>query len=103
MDKTKIDSLLKVNLLEKLGLGDISEEEKISIIQDATTVVMKGTWIKVFERLSEEKQNELSEMLENDDPAEAEKVIEFIRKEVPDFKDVFKEEVAKYKDIILSK
>ena len=103
MDKTKIDALLKVNLLEELGLNDIAPEEKMSIIQDAVAVVTRGAWIKAFGKLSKEKQNELGVMLESDTPEDAVKVMEFIKNEVLDFEDILKGEIARYKDILLSK
>ena len=102
MDKTKIEELLKVDVLKELGLDDLDADSKQSLIDDAGYVMIRGAWIRLFEALSDAKQEELSKLLE-DDPENTEAIIAFLKKELPNYDDLIKEEIASYKSILLAK
>jgi hypothetical protein len=102
MDKEKIEELLKLNLFKELGLEDVEPEVKQTILDDAGYVITRGIWIKITESLSDEKQNELAELLKND-PENADAITNFIKKEIPNYEDLAKEEVANYKSLLLAR
>ena len=102
MDKKKIDELIKIDLFKELGLENIASEEKQSLIDDTMYVMIRGAWIKLFEALSPEKQVEFSNLLEGD-PENTEDIIGFLKKEIPNYDDIIKEEVANYTSILLAK
>ncbi len=101
MNKDEIEKILGMDLFKELNLEDIEPEIKQSILDDAGYVVTRGIWIKMMEGLSEEKQIELSKMLEND-PENVEAFTNFIKKEIPNYEDLAKEEVANYKSLLLA-
>jgi hypothetical protein len=101
MDTKKIEELLKVDIIKELGLEGLDTESKQSIIDDAGYVMIRGAWIRLFEALSDAKQKELSDLLE-EDPENIEAIIGFLKKEVPHYEDLIKEEVASYKSILLA-
>ncbi|MEK7105039.1 MAG: DUF5663 domain-containing protein [Patescibacteria group bacterium] len=102
MNKEQIEKILGMNLFKELNLEDVEPEIKQTILDDATYVISRGIWIKIIENLSEEKQNQLAEMLQKE-PNNAEIVTEFIKKELPNYEDLIKEEVANYKSTLLAK
>lgn len=79
MNKEQIEKILGMNLFKELNLEDVEPEIKQTILDDATYVISRGIWIKIIENLSEEKQNQLAEMLQKE-PNNAEIVTEFIKK-----------------------
>ena len=102
MDKKEIEKILGMDLFKELNLEDVEPEVKQTILDDAGYVVTRGIWIKITESLSDEKQNELSEILKND-PENGEAIANFIKKEIPNYEDLAKEVVANYKSILLAK
>lgn len=102
MTKEQIEKILKLNLFEELGLEDVEPEVKQAVLDDANYIITRGIWIRMTESLSEEKQNELAEILEKD-PENAERITAFIKKEVPNYEDLAKEEVANYKSVLLAR
>ncbi|HAS81006.1 MAG: hypothetical protein UR25_C0003G0171 [Candidatus Nomurabacteria bacterium GW2011_GWE1_32_28] len=102
MDKKEIEKLLSTDLFKELNLEDIEPEIKQTILDDAGYVITRGIWIKIIESLSEEKQNELANILKNDSE-NAEAIANFIKKEIPNYEDLAKEEVANYKSMLLAK
>lgn len=102
MDKTKVEELLNVDLLKELGLDTLDEDTKQGLIDDAGYVVIRGAWIKLFDALSDAKQEELSSLLDGD-PENTEAIIGFLKKEIPNYEDIIKESIANYKSILLAK
>ncbi len=102
MDKKEIDNILSKNLFEELGLLDIEPEVKEEILNDAGYVITRGLWIRIMESLNDEKQIELNNILEKD-PDNADAIVQFIKKEVPNYEDLAKEEVVNYKSLLMAK
>ena len=102
MDKDEIKKILALDLFKELGLANIEPEVKQTILDDASYIVTRGTWIRVMDSLTDEKQIEISKMLA-DEPENTDRIAEFIKKEVPNYEDLVKEEVATYKSLLLAK
>ena len=102
MDKAKIEELLKVDLLKELKLEGLDELAKQGVVDDAVYIIVRGAWIKIFEALSSEKQAEFSKILDGS-PEDADAILGFLKKEVPNYEDIIKEQIAEYKSVLLAK
>lgn len=104
MDKQKIEEMLKVDLLEALGFKpeDLENNEVAELLAKAEFVVGRGIWIKIFESLVENKQEELSSLLETS-PEDQEAITAFLQRELPNYENIIKKEVARYKELLISK
>lgn len=94
-----LDRILKIDLLKELHLENLPSEEKMSLIDDISQVVVKGTWLKILERLSDDDKKKLEDIISG-----ALKPNEFItelKKLVPDVEEIIKKEVAIYKETLL--
>jgi hypothetical protein len=88
------------DLLNDLGLGNLSEDKREELIAKMTEVVLKRIFIETVEKLNEKDQEEYAKMIENKvTPEEMEK---FLLEKIPDYDamvkkivDDFKEEVRK--------
>lgn len=101
MDKKKIEELLKVDLFEELGLNMLSLEERVGLAEDMGRVVVQGIWLKIVENLSPEKQEELDSLLATS-LEKPENIMAFLKKEIPKFDELVKEEIANYKSLLAS-
>ncbi|MGC9046544.1 MAG: DUF5663 domain-containing protein [Minisyncoccia bacterium] len=102
LNKQEIENLLKIDLFQELGLNSLDDDTKQALLDDMMFVIVRGSWIKLMERLNEEQQNILSDMLEKT-PEDIDAIIEFLQKNIPEYEDVIKEEIANYKSLLLAK
>lgn len=104
MEKQKVEELLKMDLAEALGFTeeDLKDKEVQEVIAQAEFVIIRGVWLKVFELLSEDKQEALASLLEKN-PEDQKLIIDFLQKELPDYENIIKTEVANYKERLISK
>ena len=93
------------NLMQELGLAELPEDKKISLLSAMTESVLKRITVEVLSRLSDEDQSKLLS-LENTapDPQEIEK---FLKAKIPDYDQIqnkvlqeFKEEMKSTMDIL---
>lgn len=100
MDKKKIEEILKTDLFEELGLNMLSLEERVGLAEDMGRVVVQGIWLRIVENLSPEKQGELDSLLATS-LERPESVMAFLKKEIPKFDELVKEEIASYKKLLV--
>ncbi|MBI5732551.1 hypothetical protein HY967_01145 [Candidatus Jorgensenbacteria bacterium] len=100
LDKTKIQELLKIDLLKELNLDGLPLGEKLGLMDDMARLVIEGVWIKILENLTATQRDELETLFQSG--AAQETIIAFIQKAVPNYQDLAMEEVASYKDVLLS-
>jgi hypothetical protein len=86
------------NILAKLGLDDLPEEEIEEMLAEIGDVVMQGALTKAWNALDLAKQDELTTLLEastaepeNDEKSNA--VLAFLQTNVPDLDKYFKDEM----------
>ncbi len=91
-----LDELLSENIIELLGLEALSEQEKKSLIDKMTDLVMKRVLLQIMDRMKAEDSIELTQMERN--PQE---ILAFVAEKVPDVDDLLKQEIVKVKEEML--
>lgn len=84
MDKT-IDEDLKEEIIEDLGLKDLTSIEQDSIISDLEEKIIEQVNSIVLDRLNDEEKEELETLIED------EEVSDFLKKTIPDLEEVKKQ------------
>lgn len=88
------------DMLEVLGLQDLSEEEQQNLLIDMQTLIFKGSVVRMLERMSEEAKNAFNEYLSSN-PSE-EEMMEYLEKNVPEARDAILDTIADLKNDILA-
>lgn len=88
------------DMLEVLGLSDLSEEEQQSLLIDMQQLIFKGSVVRMLEMMSEETKDAFNEYLSGN-PSEDE-VMEYLEKEVPEAKEAILDTIAELKSDILA-
>lgn len=101
LDKEKVEEILKVDLFKELGIEDMPADQKIALAEQMFDVLLKSIMVGVLENLTPEKRDELSNLFDSagENP---QAVTDFLEREVPDYEDIAKEEIAKYKKFLVS-
>jgi hypothetical protein len=100
VQQKEIEEILKKDLFKELGLDDLSLEEKMGLAEDMGRIIIQGLWLRILENMSLEKQEELAQIVEKGESEE--EIMNFLKKEVPNLEDLVKEEIAKYKSLLIS-
>jgi len=94
-------SLVEDNLITALGLDELSEEKKIELIMKWGDIVQKDILMRTLKELPEKDKKALDKLLaekgENWDEITA-----FIESRLPNFDDIVKEEIQKFREEILA-
>jgi len=93
------EMLISMNILEELGLNYLPEEERNRLLNKMVEVVNKRITLRVIDELSDENYEIFSKLIERN-PQEA---IDFLVNKVDNFQDLIMDEIAKFKDEILTK
>lgn len=83
------------NLIKILGIENLPDDQKIRIVEAATSLVEQNLMLRLYDALSEDKREELNAKLSANDP---QALNEFIQQAVPNFSDWVVEETNKVKD-----
>lgn len=93
------------NLMQELGLAELPEDKKISLLSAMTESVLKRITVEVLSRLSDEDQSKLLS-LENTAP-DLQEIEKFLKAKIPDYDQIqnkvlqeFKEEMKSTMDIL---
>lgn len=78
------------DIIEALGLNNLSPEEKDNLISQMSDIVSNKIILKVINKISGEEANELNNYLEEGD---MNKVDNFLNEKVPDFSDIIQSEL----------
>lgn len=84
MDQT-IDEELKAEIIDDLGLKDLTTIEQDSIISDLEEKIIEQVNSIVLDRLNDEEKEELETLLGDED------VADFLRRTIPDLEEVKKQ------------
>jgi len=87
--------IFKETLIKKLGLENLSEEEKLKVLEETSDIVFDRVLIRLMNELSEEEANEFNNLLENEKEDEVAKVL---YAKFPNINDIFDEEIEKVKE-----
>jgi hypothetical protein len=91
-----LKNLAKIDLIEELGLENLSKEQQEKILLDMGEIIQQRVMLRIIEELGNENKDEFVKLLEEkkDQPEEIEN---FIRAKVPEADDIMMEEIGAYK------
>ncbi|MAG44707.1 hypothetical protein CL633_02355 [bacterium] len=89
------DDILKQNIIKELGLEKLPDERKIALLDKMSELIQKRLILRVLEILQEDDKKELEKIMEQ--KSAPDKVGQFLQKKVPNFEEVIKEEIIKFK------
>lgn len=87
--------LFKETLIQKLKLENLSNGEKLEIIDKAADVVLDKVLLRIMNELTDEEAKEMNELFES---GEEEKIAQVLYKKFPNINDIFDEEIEKTKE-----
>src|SRR3954469_76598 len=93
-DNTK---LLADDLLNRMGLADLPEEEKQETLENILVTLDTRVANRVAEELSEEQINQFSQMADVEDPGE-QAIADWLKNNVPNYEQVLNEEAEKMRN-----
>ena len=95
-----INDLLQIDLIKHLGLDNLPAEKKEEVILKMGGVIQQNILLRILRELDDKDKDEFDKILgENND----EKTLEFIKSKLPNFDDLAKEEVAKFKEDVIER
>lgn len=80
------------DLFAALGASDIPDEDKGALLAKMLDLVQSRSIVKIYDRLSEEKQKEMEDLSDKEDP---DILDNFLQENVPDFEQIFINEAKK--------
>lgn len=99
MDKNKVESLLNVDLIKEFHLDGLPVEERQKILDEMSELISRAIWLRIMDNLNETQADELKKLL--DDVSDVSMVTNFLKTNIPSIEDIVREEVAKYKEMML--
>ncbi len=86
-------------MIKEIGLEKASDEEKDKVFKRSLEIGQKAVLKKALETLSETDKKELDKVLEQDD---ADKTMTFLQEKIPNYDEITKQEISKFKRAMLS-
>ncbi|PKL72171.1 hypothetical protein CVV26_02775 [Candidatus Kuenenbacteria bacterium HGW-Kuenenbacteria-1] len=87
-------NMLKQNLIKVLGLENLPEEQKLSLIEKMTDVIQKRLLIRITEELKDEDKDEFIKMSEEKNQMA---LVGFLQAKIPNLNKIIMEEMTKFK------
>lgn len=100
--KLPVDRYLKADLFQEIGLTSLTQEDRVSFLEAFGNVIQQRLSLRVMKELSEDQKDQLETLLTNH-PDDVIGLNTFLESELPNFKDIAEEEVAKYKKELISR
>lgn len=91
-----MNNILSQNLLKELGLENLPEDKKTSLLLDMGRIIQQNVILRALEELKEEDKDEFDRLLAekvNDQEA----VLKFLQSKISNFDAIIEEEVGKFK------
>ena len=79
-----------------MGLEDLPLEKKAELFEQSLVAIHSNIGLRILENLTPEKQKELEKL------QDSEEIINVLKEEIPNFEDIVKEEVYRYKNLVLA-
>lgn len=86
------------NIIKELGLDNLSVEEQKKLLEEMAEIVYKKILLRIVNRLSDEEIAELNNFLDKKD---FEKINKYIENKIPDFIEIFKQEIETFQEKII--
>jgi ElaB/YqjD/DUF883 family membrane-anchored ribosome-binding protein len=93
-------NFLEKNIIEELGLETLPEEQKITLLEQMTTLVQKRVMLRIMEVLTEVEKDEFEKLLE-EKGEDAIEIANFLREKIPNLDELVKEEIVKLKKEVI--
>lgn len=87
-------NMLKQNLIKALGLENLPEEEKNTLVEKMTEVIQKRILIRITEELKDEDKDEFIKISEEKNEAV---LISFLQAKIPNLNKIILEELVSFK------
>lgn len=84
------------NFLQDLGINDLTDDKKTSLLLDIGRIIQQNVIIRVLDELKEEDKNEFEKLLEskaNDQQA----ILSFLQSKIPNLDAIVGEEIDNFK------
>lgn len=92
------DSFQK-DLIAELGLQDLPEDKKEQLILKIGELIQQNIILRVLTELNDKDKDEFDKVLAQED---GEKTLAFLQSKLPNLEEIFKEEIAKFKESAIS-
>lgn len=99
MDPKKIESLLSVDLIKELHLDGLPDAERQKILDDMSELVSRAIWLRIMDNLNEAQAESLGTLI--DTATDHAEVTNFLKQNIPSIEEIIREEVAKYKELMM--
>src|SRR3989344_7253168 len=86
------DQEIRTTLIKELGIEELPAEAQDEIVSKLGEIILKSVTVAIFEKLSEEAREEFQVLTTS---GEAERIREFLTKNVPDMEGLMAEELKK--------
>lgn len=94
--------ILESNLLEELGLANMSDEDTQRIVNNIVTLIQKTAMLSIIDVLSDEEKKELAALVEEKGYGSKE-VTDFLSEHVPNLGDMLQAALVKVKRDLLER
>lgn len=99
MDSKKIESLLHVDLIKELHLDMLPTEERQKMLDEMSELIGRAIWLRILDNLNDEQVEKLNSLI--DSGADHAHMTDFLKQNIPSIEDIIREEVAKYKEMMM--
>lgn len=90
-----IKNLFQKDLITELGLQDLPEDKKEQLILKIGELIQQNIILRVLNELSDKDKDEFDKVLAEEN---GEKTLAFLQSKLPNLEEIFKEEIAKFKE-----
>ena len=91
---------LESNIIAELGLGSLSDEQKVALLNKMSDVIQKRLTLRVLDEMSEGDKKEFEKILEAE--AGSTQTADFLQKVFPDFLQMVQEEIERLKKELIT-
>jgi len=99
MDTKKIESLLNVDLIKELHLDGLPNAERQNILDEMSELIARAIWLRIMDNLNETQAESLGTLI--DTATDHAEITNFLKQNIPSIEEIIREEVAKYKEMML--
>ena len=83
-----------------MGLQDLPDEKKEQLILKIGELIQQNIILRVLDELSDKEKDEFDKVLAQED---GEKTLAFLQSKLPNLEEIFKEEIARFKETAIAR
>lgn len=100
MPNQNLQDYFQKDLITELGLQDLPDDKKEQFVLKVGELIQQNIILRVLDELSDKDKDEFEQVLTDNNP---EKILAFLQSKIPNLEELFKEEVAKFKQTAISR